>query len=71
MEGDQLENSLQRVFSESYGVHIPRKFVETIPQNINGDCVFALNARNRSKLLEKCRETRPWKRDSKTKWKIF
>ena len=66
MEGDQFENSLQRVFSESYLAH-PRKFVETIPQNINGDCVFILNPQNRSKLLEKCRNARPWKRDSITK----
>ena len=71
MEGKKFGNSLQRVFSESYWAHIPRKFVETIPQNIIGDCVFVLNARNRSKLLEKCRDARPWKRDSKTKWKKY
>ena len=47
MEGDQFENSLQRVFSESYWPHIPHKFEETIPQNMNGDCVFVLNAQNR------------------------
>ena len=69
MEGDQFENSLQRVFSELYWAHIPRKFVEKIPQNIYGDCVFVLNAQNRSKHLEKCRDARPWKHDSKTKWK--
>ena len=33
--------------------------------------MFVLNAQNRSKLLEKCRDARPWKRDSKTKWKNF
>ena len=71
MEGDQFENSLQRVFSESYCTHIPRKFVETIPQNISGDCGFVLDAKNRSKLLEKCRNARTWKRDSKTKSKNF
>ena len=71
MEGDQFENSLQRFFSELYWAQIPRKFVETIPQNTYGDCVFVLNAQNRSKYLEKCRDARPWKHDSKTKWKNF
>ena len=71
MKGDQFKNSLQRDFNESYWAHIPRNFVETIPQNINGNCVFVLNTQNRSKPLEKCRDARPWKRDSKTKWKNF
>ena len=30
-----------------------------------------LNAQNRLKHLEKCRDARPWKCDSKTKWKNF
>ena len=71
MEGDQFENFLQRVFSESCWAHIPRKFAETIPQDINGDCVFVLNAQSRSKHLEKCPDARTWKCDSKTKWKNF
>ena len=69
MEDDQFENFLQRVFSESYWADTPRKFTEAIPQNINGDFVFILNPENRLKLLEKCRSARPWKCDSKTKWK--
>ena len=68
IKGDQFENSLQRVFNESERIC---EFVETIPQNLNGDCVFVLNAQNKSKILEKCRNARPWKRDSKTKQKNF
>ena len=71
MEGDQFENSLQRFFSDSYWAYISPRFAETIPQNINGDCLFVLNAQNRLKHLEKCRDARPWKRDSKTKWENF
>ena len=33
--------------------------------------MFVLNAQNKSKLLEKFRDARPWKCDSKTKWKNF
>ena len=69
MEDVQFENFLQRVFSESYWADTPRKFTEAIPQNINGDFVFILNPQNRLKLLEKCRSAKPWKCDSKTKWK--
>ena len=59
IEGGQFKNSSQRVFSESYWAYIRRKFAETIPQNINGDCVFVLNAQNRLKPLKKCRDARP------------
>ena len=50
MEGEQFENSLQRVFNEFYWTYISHKFVETILQNINCDCVFIMNAKKRSKF---------------------
>ena len=33
--------------------------------------MYVLKASNKSKLLEKCRDARPWQRGSKTKWKNY
>lgn len=41
---------------------------QSLPFDINGLAAYSLKAPNRAELLQKCRDGRPWKNDTRTKW---
>ena len=45
--------------------------VEKIPLDINGKNVYQVTAQTRTKLLEKLKDGRQWKKDSRTTWSDF
>lgn len=44
------------------------KRVDQIPFNINGTECYKMIRRNRSNVLIKSRDDRPWKRDTRSNW---
>ena len=40
--------------------------VDKVPYDIDGLCVYSVTATTRMNMLEKCRDGRPWKHDSRT-----
>ena len=58
----------QKTIGKDYWKHVHIRKVEQLPTDINGRNVYHLRANNRLVLLEKCRDGRPWKHDSRTKW---
>ena len=45
--------------------------VEKIPFDIDGKKVYQVTAQTRTKLLEKLKDGRQWKKDSRTTWSDF
>ena len=43
----------------------------SLPSGIDGKCVFVVKAKMRSILLNKIKDSRPWKHDSRTNWKNY
>ena len=51
------------------GVSMQR--VEKLPFDVDGFSLYSLSSHSRLSLLEKCRDSRPWKRDTKTNWRGY
>ena len=45
--------------------------VDKVPCDIDGLCVYSVTATTRINMLEKCRDGRPWKHDSRTTWSSY
>ena len=58
----------QRVFTKDYWRNVHMRTVDKLPYNINGLSAYSLQVGTRMALLEKCRDGRPWKHDSRSKW---
>ena len=57
-----------KVCGESNWENIERQKLIEIPFDIEEMKVYSIKGSNRRDLLRRCRDGRPWKKDSRTKW---
>lgn len=57
-----------KVLGQGAWENIECEDVEKLPYDINGMKAYSLQGFNRFDLLHKCRDGRPWKKDSRTNW---
>ena len=50
---------------------LPLQEVDRVPSDIDGACAYSLSASSLTPFHEKCRDGRPWKKESGTKWKDY
>eukprot|EP00112_Aurelia_sp_Birch-Aquarium-sp1_P005421 Seg1616.2 transcript_id=Seg1616.2/GoldUCD/mRNA.D3Y31 product="hypothetical protein" protein_id=Seg1616.2/GoldUCD/D3Y31 len=58
----------QIVFSRNVWLKCPLQTVDEVPNNIDKLSCYSLHSNSRGELLDKCRDGRPWKHDTRTKW---
>ena len=65
--------ALKRFFKLSKGTfdNLKKIKVEKIPFVLDGKKVYQVTAKTRIKLLEKLKDGRQWKKDSRTTWSDF
>ena len=59
---------LNRVYGKQRWKRMKRTRIDRVPYDINGKCAYSIKARSRSLLLERCKDGRPWKKNTRTKW---
>ena len=57
-----------KVCGESTWENIKRQKIIEIMFDIDGMKVYSIKGSNHRDLLRRCRDGRPWKKDSRTKW---
>ena len=66
-----VDNHGDRVINSNTLKKLPLQEVDRVPTDIDGACGYSLSASSLASLHEKCRDGRPWKKDSGTKWKDY
>ena len=66
-----VDNHGNRVINSNTLKKLPLQEVNRVPSDIDGACAYSLSASSLASLHEKCRDERPWKKDSGTKWKDY
>ena len=66
-----VDNHGNRVINSNTLKKLPLQEVYRVPSDIDGACAYSLSASSLASLHEKCRDGRPWKKDSGTKWKDY
>ena len=59
------------VISKDAWQRVSMQHVEKLPCDVDGLSLYSLYSDSRPSLLEKCRDGRPWKRDTKTNWRGY
>ena len=60
-----------RIFGPRTWSTIVPEQVDSIPYDIDGKRVYNVRGKTREELLHRCKDGRPWKKDSSTKWHSY